>query len=464
MRRAAWAAWCLVVLGLFNTCSTHREAWSTGRWLQEGRFEWSLATAIRALRAASTDDGDINRYFAYSNAVAGRPYQGRFVKPLDEWRAAAPPAIPDIDLEDPDVTPPVRPPGRMVPYRDFSVEYPPGLFLVILPIALVAQTMDSYFRLFSIVMGLLLTLALILCVRMARRLSPARAESADSIIPWATGAALCLGTVLVRRYDAVIALSLCILVWGCMARRPVPAGLGFGLGVVAKGVPLLIAPIPMIHWIARRRWRELAIAAAAALGLGLTVGLPFLRAAGTHMLDLLRYHAERPLQVESTGAALLMVGRIFVPGSAAPSQGFGSTNVVGSWDGPLRAAAGVMPVIALIAVFAWAARASRRSDKDAILVVIRAICAALVAQMTLGKVFSPQYLTWIFPLAVLISVVDGGARRGLLLAALGLTQIIFPFCYHLGLIYVAHPALGALVLARNTLLMAWAVRVLRAAS
>ena len=457
----AWAAWCLVVFGLFNCSATHREAWATGRWLQAGGFEVSLRTALRALRAAVTDDGDINRYFAYSNAVLGRPYQSRFVKPLDAWRAPAPPSIPQIDLEDPDVTPPVRPSGRMVPYRDFSVEYPPGLFLLTLPVALIARDMDSYFRLFSVFMGGLLTLALLICVRMAREIAP---QKAGSLVWWATGAALALGTVLVRRYDAAIALFLCLLVWGMMARRPVPAGLGFGIGVMAKGVPLLIAPIPLLYWSSRRRWREMALATAAALGVGLAVGLPFLRIAGAHMLDLLRYHAERPLQVESTGAALLMVGRFFAPASAAASQGFGSTNVVGSWDGPLRLLAGALPWIALLAVFGWTVRALRRPGGDGMRVIIRAICAALVFQMTLGKVFSPQYLTWIFPLALLASITDGRAQLGLLLATLGPTQIIFPFCYHFGLTRAAHPALGVLVLIRNGFLTAWAVRGLRAPS
>jgi hypothetical protein len=77
--------------------------------------------------------------------------------------------------------------------------------------------------------------------------------------------------------------------------------------------------------------------------------------------------------------------------------------------------------------------------------------------MVLGKVFSPQYLTWLLPLGVLASLADerARARRELLAAMLG-TQMIWPFCYCIGLASSLNPIFGALVLARNSLVFAWA--------
>ncbi len=80
----------------------------------------------------------------------------------------------------------------------------------------------------------------------------------------------------------------------------------------------------------------------------------------------------------------------------------------------------------------------------------------LASFMVLGKVFSPQYFTWLIPLGVLASLLDSRrvARRELL-AALVLSQVIWPFCFCIGLWTTLSPIFGALVLARNLLVFAW---------
>ncbi|MSP62361.1 MAG: DUF2029 domain-containing protein [Myxococcales bacterium] len=461
-RRQAWwwSAWCFVVFGFFNSCAGHRDAQTTGDLLSSGAWTPSPGLALSALRAAGTDDGDINRYLAYANAVLGRPYQGYYVRPLEGWKVDASVLATGRDVNDPEATPPVRPDAPLVPYRDFLVEYPPGFFLFAVPPALVALDLDGYRVLFSLGMALLLTAALAACARIARQVAP---EVAPSLVPWATGMVLALGTIAVRRYDAVVALSLCALALFCLARRPALAGIAFGIGVAAKGLPLLLAPLPILFWASRRRWRELWIASLAACLVGLLIGLPFARAAGAQMLDLFAYHGQRPLQVESTGGALLILGRWFAPSSATLSQTYGSANVVAGWDGPLRVAAGLLPFAALAGVSAWSWWRMRQAanDRAAAAALLRGLCAALVGLMALGKVFSPQYLTWLLPLGVLVSLLDGRRARVLLLIAFALTQIIYPFAYRFGLANALHPAFGLLVLARNGLLLAWAAWLLR---
>ncbi|HEY6174346.1 MAG TPA: hypothetical protein VIX73_07890, partial [Kofleriaceae bacterium] len=116
MRRPTpWFAWCAVVLGLFNTCATHAERVRVERDIAAGA--WSASLVVQAARSVGTDDGDIARYFAYSNAILGRPYAAYYVRPAAGWRAddiANDPALSPTATSDP-----------LVPYRDFSVEYPP---------------------------------------------------------------------------------------------------------------------------------------------------------------------------------------------------------------------------------------------------------------------------------------------------------------------------------------------------
>ncbi len=332
-RGLAWVAWFAVVLGLFNSCAGHVESRDTGQWLLAGGWAPTPATGIRALRAIGSDDGDIQRYHAYANAVLGLPYQATFVRPFEGWTVEERQIDPKADAIDPEEVPPVVPARPLVPYRDFLVEYPPGFFLFAIPPAIVARGVDSYFFVFSSLMGLLLTAAVALLWDASRRMGLARAES---FVFFATACALAVGPVLVRRYDAVVSVSLCALGWGCVTKRSWAAGIGMGIGVAAKGMPLLLAPIVLAYFVAERRKRAAMWTGLIAAGIGIAAAAPFARAAGAHMLDMFAYHGQRPLEVESTTGALLVLGRIFNPAFASATNTFGSWNVVSPWDPPFR--------------------------------------------------------------------------------------------------------------------------------
>ena len=462
-----WAAWFAVVLLGWNSCSSHRRAQAVGDMLGSGHYEVSLTTAVAALRAAGTDDGDINRYLAYVSAVLGRPYQGYYVRPIEGWKVDARTlheGNDGRDVNDPRSVAPVVPARPLFPYRDFSVEYPPGFFLFALPPALMSDDLDAYRLLFSGLMALLLTAALGLCIAIARRLSPGRA---DDLLPAAVLCAAALGIIAVRRYDAAVSLSLCGLCFGCVARRPLLAGLFFGLGVAAKGLPILLTPLPLIYFFAQRRLREAALATFAAVGIGLCIGLPFLRTAGSHLFDMIAYHAGRPLQVESTFGALLTVYRLIDPAAVTIAHTYGSANPVAAWDGPLRQLASLLPLLALGAVSVVTFLACQppsqfeaRDERDCGQALVRGLCAALVGVMTLGKVFSPQYVTWLLPLGVLASLFDGRAAMRRFTLAMALTQLVYPLLYRAELANSLSPLFGAVVLLRNGLLLYWAVRLL----
>jgi hypothetical protein len=464
-RAVAWAVWLAVVLGLFNSCASHTDSRDTGQWLVAGGWAPTPATGIRALRALGTDDNDIQRYHAYANAILGLPYQAIYVRPLEGWKVEERPIDPKVDPADPEAVAPVVPARPLVPYRDFLVEYPPGFFLFAIPPALVAHGLDSYYYVFSSFMALLLTLALALMWDTVKRVAPRAAGGGESLVFFAAACALAVGPVLVRRYDAVVSLSLCALVWGCVTKRPWAAGLGIGVGVAAKGMPLLLAPIVLAYFVAAKRKREAVWTGLIAAAIGVAAAIPFARVAGAHMLDMFAYHGQRPLQVESTGGALLVFGRLFDPSFASVSNTYGSTNVVGAWDAPLKLLASLLPFSALLAVYAFAWLDMKRAADDAVRAraLVRWSCAALAAFMVLGKVFSPQYLTWLLPLGVLASLVDARvvARRELF-AALVLTQAIWPFCYCIGLASSLNPIFGALVLARNSLVFAWGWQMVKA--
>lgn len=198
------------------------------------------------------------------------------------------------------------------------------------------------------------------------------------------------------------------------------------------------------------------------------MGVPFLLT-GEHLLDLVQYHGQRPLEVESTGAALLTIGRFFDPASAWRVAAYGSDNVVGPADRFLLPLSGTLPLLATAAIVAWSVVQTRSAlrgpdgERLAGEVLVRAACATLAASMTLGKVFSAQYLAWLLPAGALVSVLDTGSRRRTSVLLLGgamlLTQLNQHFFFGL-LGQGPHPLMGMLFLLRNALLMAWAVWIL----
>ena len=432
----------------------------------EGHLPAHARLRAGGLRGAGTDDDDLSRYLAYASATLGRPYQPFYVRPLEGWAGSQPEKPSEPDPDDPRQTPPHRPDRPLLPYRDFSVEYPPGFFLLALPPALLGLDLDGYRLAFSLWMALLLTVALLAAVRIGRVLRPATDSSPVAV---AAVLALALGTVAVRRFDAIVSLSLCLFLDGCLRRRPVLSGLALGAGVVTKLVPVLVVPVALVYWGALRRWRELWLTALTATAVSLVVGVPFVRVAGEHLLDLLRYHARRPLEVESTGAAVLTLGRLVDPASAWRVASYGSDNVVGPADCFLLPLASIAPLLAIAGIVVWSVvqtrRALRREDGERLCgeVLVRAACAALAAAMTLGKVFSAQYLTWLLPAGALVSVLGGGRRRRIALWLLGGAMLLTQLNQHLffGLLGQGpHPLMGALFLLRNGLLMAWTVWIL----
>jgi hypothetical protein len=404
------------------------------------RLAWlAWAATLAALAALPFDLGDVDRYFAYSRAALGRPYARDLVRDASAWRASF--AAGETPRDDGPEATPTRP---LLPYRDFFVEYPPGFFAFALPPALLAPDRASYRVLFGAWMALLLSAALAL----GRRLLP----DGRALVPWSAAALLALGLVAVQRYDAAVSLALVAAVWGAARGRPALAGLALGVAAASKGVPLVCAPALALHL---RRPRAVALfAAATALALA-AWSAPLLASDGA-AAALVAYHRDRPLQIESPAAALLLLAR----SGARVAQSFGSTNL----EGPLPALAGAFSTVAaaLGLAAAWIAGAFRIARAEGELAarqaLVDATVAALALPVALGKVASPQYLVWLLPLGLVASLLRRGSSRLILLAAMALSQLVYPLAYPA--LVAGRPWAAALSLGRALALGVWAVIVL----
>jgi uncharacterized membrane protein len=311
--------------------------------------------------------------------------------------------------------------GGAVPYRDFHFEYPPAaLPALILP----AYMSWSYATSFAVLMGACGS-GCIAAAASALRGVEAGAERMWLALLAIGVSPLILGSLFDTRFDLWPALLAVAALAAIVRERPVMSGLLLGLGFAAKLWPAVLLPIALAHlW--RRRGRMSAFAVGAAfVAVSAACFLPFavlgpdgLRAMFTDQLD-------RPLQVESLGAAVLMAAQHLGMSPLATVSSHGAQGLSGRGAGLAADLSTAFEVTAVVVIWVVFAR-RRNAGGEAVLLAAAATVAALVA---FDRVLSPQYLIWLVPLIPLVRGGRGFFAGGLLLLALGLTQTWFPFHY-----------------------------------
>jgi Glycosyltransferase family 87 len=352
-----------------------------------------------------------------------------------------------------------------VPYRDIPFEYPP---LAAPAIALpgIAGTGEETFRWAFAVWTLAAAAAVVLlCGALARAggnepaacdtdaaapaIAARRAMLAAATIP------LICGALLRTHFDLIpVALVLgSLLLIACDRTR---AGLGvLGLAVMTKLFPIVVLPVAVAWLFARGRRRQAAegvLVCAAVIG---AVALAAVAVSPQGALDAVRYHLDRPVQIESS-PALTLIG--------LDSIGAGEAKSVSSFrsDGVLHPAADAVTAgfltLLLVVVALCCVAVGRRNHPGARELVLASL-AACAAFALLGKVFSPQFVIWVLPLGALAFAWRMHALAGAVALVAVLTQIEFPAHYFD--VVAREPAAVALVLARNLALGAVVVLAVR---
>jgi hypothetical protein len=254
-----------------------------------------------------------------------------------------------------------------------------------------------------------------------------------------------------ERYDIVPAL--CVLLAFIAVRRGAWnwAYLLLALGFLLKLFPVFLVPLVVLEHVRSRRDARLTAWNGVLVGLGCFVVLAvggfglglFLDPA--HGLSPFLYAAARPLDVSSVPGSLLWLGSLF--GSPVHGEAvFSSFNIVGSWSRPIEVLSSVALVGGLAVVWwrVWAGRIDAG----------RAWIATLGVLIVSSKVFSAQYLIWLFPV---VAVVEGFSGWWLIVAVM--TSVVFPILFILGVTHSEGvrldyaPGLLAAIAARNFVLV-----------
>ena len=335
--------------------------------------------------------------------------------------------------------------GR-VPYRDFFMEYPPGALAVFLPAdAFGASHYNATFKALMAACGVatLFVIALLL-VRLGA--SPPRIWSGTLLFALSP---IALGPISLNTYDAWPALLAIVALALLLAGSAVAAFAVVGVAFAAKVYPVVLLPAALV-FVWRTGGRDVALRALGAFAAtAALLVVPFLVLAPHGLAESFRAQAGRGLQEESLAGSVLAVADRVGVYSATIVRRAGhaiSYDLIGSLPDALAVLSSVAQGLAVLAV-AWLYLRGRDDPRR----LTAAFAAAVIGFLAFTRFFSPQYMVWVVPFAVLL----GPAAWALVALALVLAQLWF-FHYH-------HGALGGyfwLVLMRDLAIVALFVIVL----
>jgi len=328
--------------------------------------------------------------------------------------------------------------GRL-PYVDFGFEYPPLAAIALWLAGVFGRDPDSIEWTFGVLMALCLVAGQQLAARLA---GPGRRERLT--VAWLLVAApVVVGAAVRTHFDP---LPIAIALGGLLALARGRHDLGFlllGLGTMTKLFPGLLAAIAVVWLCGRGEWRAALRGGAIFAAVVVTISLPL---AGAGYVESFTFHLDRPVQIESTPATVLFaLGGSDVTGTNLRPDRFKSNGLDGGHADAVESLFAGLVVLALAAIVLLAAR---RPDARHLV-----LCgfAALLAFVTLGKVFSPQYVIWLAPFAALAWAWRQRVVALLAAGAIVLTHVEFPSRYF-DLINVRTDVV-VIVAARNALLL-----------
>ena len=222
-----------------------------------------------------------------------------------------------------------------------------------------------------------------------------------------------------ERLDLVVAFLIGLAVWLTWTDRVCSGAFCLGLGVAVKLTPLLLVPPLLIFvWNLRldRRLRRLVTVLLSGIG-GIAAGLvPFLILYGSNSLSFITYQAKRGVQVESMLSSGALIGHLLGMSAEVVREARAFSLRFPHWRFivTLWTILGIGALIALT-VLCWLRREQLTDSVAGRARTALWLTLFMSAGIVVSKVFSPQFLIWLFPLVPLLPVEGARSRQPLII-------------------------------------------------
>ncbi|MBT8366700.1 MAG: DUF2029 domain-containing protein, partial [Deltaproteobacteria bacterium] len=366
------------------------------------------------------------------------------------------------------------------PYAAFKVEYPPGaLVLMVLP-RIFTEAPIVYGYLFAFMM-LLADLAILLCLdRMAALVfgSQIHGDTVRRYKSTLLGLIYVLftaffGRLLFQHDDLIVALLLTAVIYAALRKKTAVVDVLLAVGIWLNLTALVW--LPLLWWygfvgrdepLSSKRilkisefMRALLPRVAVLAGSLAVLFLPFILLAGRSLAYMVQFHLARGTQLESTAAGILMMAAKIFGVELSTEFTHHSMHLSGELGSQGAVVSAILSIIVFVVLTIYLARRMydqrEASARDGLL--IRGLPAVILALLATSKVFMPQYLVWIAPLAALLALDDHPRYRevGWRLFAVNLLSVVLFYFYYPDLREL-HFLPGVLLLVRNVLVI-WSV-------
>ncbi|PTY37838.1 hypothetical protein BGP77_15305 [Saccharospirillum sp. MSK14-1] len=340
----------------------------------------------------------------------------------------------------------------------FAIEYPPlTAFFVTLPLAVAkvfgSQVEFSVWHLFFKSFYWLIDLSVMLVLLKYLAQNPLKKTDRWLCFASLYLVSLVLTPVYFDRLDVLLGalIFVALVSTSSASKNGVWPWFWLSVGVCFKLIPVLLGPLFLIYFIAQRQVQsndltlgrtvvaETVRAGAFCVAVCVALVLPFLLLWGADLFAFLGYHSERGLQVESAYSNLILLLHHLAGLPATVSFNYGSFNINAPLDEALLKLSSVLLLTVLFGCYGYAGLAFYRAGqagklddrRNAIELLAALVCLLLLGAILTAKVFSPQYMLWLFPCYVLVGNRGRAATlfQVMLPLACALTTLIYPLTY-----------------------------------
>ncbi|HEX2027254.1 MAG TPA: glycosyltransferase 87 family protein [Nitriliruptorales bacterium] len=276
---------------------------------------------------------------------------------------------------------PYAPPPADYPV-DYTYEYPPGLAFPAWTVALLTDSRRAFFDLHA----LMFAAAAVVALWQLDRALVALGRSRWRLLGLVLSPALVLFGM--QNWDLWVVAAVAAGLAAAARGRPTAAATWFAVGAAVKWWPaLLVVTLLVGPWAPTRRrravaWRPALVAA----GVWTAAQVPAVAVSPSGWFDAVAFHLGRQANLDSLGAALSALGQRVAPGAF--------------WDGAYAlvfTAASLVLLATGVGLVAWLLERGRLDPGDAALILVALF-------LLTSKVFSPQFVLWLLPVAVLARV------------------------------------------------------------
>jgi len=340
----------------------------------------------------------------------------------------------------------------LMPYRDFTFEYPPLALLFFLLPRLVASTYPVFAAVFEAEVLIFGLIGLFFIYSIARRLG----KSPWKLMLIYTICILAIGPIVAQQFDIFPSVMVLFSLYYFWTGHQKISWVLLALGTLTKIFPVAIAPIFIFDYIHNRQYRQLRSGILTFAAICLVGALPFIIFGQDSIWNMVSYHAQRGLQLESTYSSFLILADKLGWTHVTLVFNFGSWNVISPLANALARASTFIVLIGILVSY-WFIYNQIRPGKSQFSRIgaysILIICSVLIT----SKVLSPQYFIWLVPLVPLVFNRWRYAILFTFVAIGGLTYFIFP-THYLELMDLK-TGIIAVLFARNVLFIIFAVMV-----